>query len=100
MLKTLINIIGWLFLSSALLSLGFLVGWVVRVSLYANTPKPTVRDQMMSIQRQVGCVKIDAEIGPETTRKVNARVQEEERQICNQFAVECIKEALAKEAEK
>lgn len=48
-----------------------------------------IREQMMSIQRQLGLKKIDGKIGPETTPAVNAAVKEEEKELCNQFAVEC-----------
>jgi len=56
----------------------------------------TITEQMMSIQRQVGCELIDGEIGTETTPLVNAVVraekkakkEQEERELCNKYAIE------------
>lgn len=51
-------------------------------------PFKTVTEQMKSIQQQVGCELIDADPGPETRRLVNAKVKEEKRELCNQYAIE------------
>ena len=63
--------------------------------LTVERPLPTIREQMMSIQRQLDLKKIDGKIGPETKPAVNKRVDEEEIDLCNQYSVECIEEALA-----
>jgi hypothetical protein len=60
-------------------------------------PRPTITEQMKSIQIQVGCKLIDGEIGPETKPLVNAAVAREkaeaekaaktaERQKFNKYA--------------
>jgi len=43
-------------------------------------------DKVKELQALVGCEKIDAKIGPETTRLVNAAVETEERELFNQYA--------------
>lgn len=56
----------------------------------------TVTEQMMSIQRQVGCKLIDGEIGTETMPLINAAVRaEKKRELMNQYAIESF-ERMAK----
>jgi len=43
-------------------------------------------DKVKELQRLVGCEKIDANIGPETTRLVNSAVEREEKELFNQYA--------------
>ena len=87
-MQTIAKITGFLILIGLFCSMAFALGWVARARIHENTPKPTVRNQVMSLQKQVGCTMIDAKIGPETTTLVNEVIKEEERQLCNQYARE------------
>lgn len=64
-------------------SFGYLYGKQAR---HYPDPFKTVTEQMKSIQQQVGCKKIDAVIGPETTELINAEVERENRELFNQYA--------------
>ena len=46
----------------------------------------TVREQVMRIQRQVGCKKVDGIIGTESTPLINAQSRLDEWEICQQEA--------------
>lgn len=77
LVKSLLLIAGFF----VFLFLAGFIGWLIRDC----QPPPSVTEQMKSIQRQTGCVKIDAEIGPETKRQVNAAVEHEKRKRFNEF---------------
>lgn len=46
---------------------------------------PSLLDRMMEIQAEIGCVKIDGVIGPETTEKFN-------KAVCDEYAAKYFKE--------
>ena len=61
----------------------------VQQAYIAELENRTVTEQMKAIQRQVGCKKIDGEIGTETMPLVNTQVRaEKKRELMNQYAVE------------
>ena len=75
-LKTTLKALGWL---GICLSCGYL-GWLV------PRPQANITEQLKSLQQQVGCTKVDAVIGPETTRLVNAAVKQEQWELFNSYA--------------
>jgi len=83
-MKTLLNIL-FLPLLVVVFFAGLWVGaWVEKEQ--SIEPYQTVREQVMSLQRRVGCRLIDAKIGPETILLVNQAVKNEERELFNSFA--------------
>lgn len=55
-------------------------------SFITETCPYLIIDKVKELQALVGCEKIDAKIGSETTRLVNAAVKNEERELFNQYA--------------
>ena len=96
-ITTILNITGLLIYAGLTFAFGYFYGIQAR---HYPDPFKTVTEQMKSIQRQVGCVKIDGEIGTETTPLVNAKVnaekETEERNLFNQYAIETM-ERMSKE---
>ena len=76
LLKTTLKALGWL---GICLSCGYL-GWLV------PKPQPTITKQLKALQRQVGCKKIDAVIGSETTLLINQAVKQEQWELFNSYA--------------
>jgi len=54
-----------------------------------------ITEQMISIQRQLGCKILDGKVGPEMTPLVNAKVDEEKPEYLNKCAIK-IMERMAK----
>jgi len=87
-MKTLINFIG----KSAMLFLWSLAMVLVGMIHQERNPDrdvfdllPSLTHQVKIIQKRAGCIKIDAEVGPEFKRMVNAAVKrEKEREYCQQ----------------
>ncbi len=77
-LRTICSAIAWLVIC---FGCGF-IGWLV------PRPQQSITEQLKSLQRQVGCIKIDAEIGPETTLLVNEAVKQERWELFNNFAAQ------------
>ena len=57
----------------------------------AELKNRTVTEQMISIQKQVGCKILDGKAGPEMTPLVNAKVDEEKPEYMNKCAMESLR---------
>ena len=50
---------------------------------------PSITEQLKAVQRQVGCVKIDAKVwGPESKGFLKPIIEKEEQKLCNQYAAQ------------
>lgn len=79
-LKTLISAAGF-----CVLTFGFFwLGWMMRD--IQPEPQVSIRESVMNLQRRVGCQKIDAVIGPESTANINVAVKAEEKELFNDYA--------------
>jgi len=86
-LKTFAKLVIQIFGFMAIVLLAGFIGWLIRdCQPRPRTPLPAITEQLKNIQRQVGCKKIDAVIGPETTALINAEVEKEKRELFNQYA--------------
>ena len=94
-MKAILNIAGFLLYAVVWFFIGWFAYQCSQPARHYPDPFKTVTKQMKSIQQQVGCKEIDAVIGPETTRLVNAKVKQEERELCNKYAIEAM-ERMAK----
>lgn len=72
---------------TAIVLLAGYIGWLIKdCHPGLRQQLPTITKQVKSIQRQVGCTKIDAIIGPETTKLINIAIKREERERFNEYA--------------
>ena len=95
-MKTIFKLFCFMFCVMLIFGFGYLCGSGKQARHYP-APFKTVTKQMKSIQQQVGCKKIDAVIGPETTLLVNAKIKEEERELCNKYAIESMNRMAKRE---
>ena len=66
---------------------GYEAGLIAHKYTEPFTPKKKlVIEQLIDIQEQVGCKRIDGEIGPETTRLVNAQCIKDANEHYNKLA--------------
>lgn len=89
-MKTLINLIGVLAWSCFIAIIFFLAGMVYQErnpNITVQDMAPTFTQQVKNVQREAGCILIDAKIGLESITKINAKVEEEYCQQANDWSV-------------
>lgn len=82
----LLRLCAWMAFISAIFYGGILFSRIALNFPEPFEPKKLVIEQLIDIQKQVGCKRIDGEIGPETTLLVNACTASEKKEFFNKLA--------------
>jgi len=97
-LRSAIQLLGMVFLIGITFWFGWECGKLAKRYPEPFTPKKKlVIERVMDIQREVGCVKIDGEIGPESKTKINKQTKLDEPEYFNKLAAPYFTPSGAKE---